>query len=103
MTTYAYDFQTCGFETIDNVRAIIESQPNWDRSSNIKQAKANNAAAANRFGFKQLLTAEQKALAKFLVDKLAGLHIATYAWGIYADLQSNEKSSVAKSYGLTPA
>ena len=92
MSAYAYDFQTCGFAIIDDVRAIVESQHDWDHSNSIRDAQANNETAAKRFGYDRLTSDEQKALAKFLVDSKAGLHIATYAWGTYADLLSNGTS-----------
>lgn len=102
MSVYAYDFQTCGFATIDNVRAIVESQRDWDRSDSIETARVNNAAAAKRFGFKGFMTEEQKALAKFLVDQKAGLHISTFAWGTYADLKASSAAEFTNTAGLVP-
>ena len=88
MTLYKYDFQTCGVEIIDKVRAIVESQPEWDHSNSIKTAEENCTTAAKRFGYTRLTSDEHHALVDFLVAKKAGLHIATYAWGTYADLKA---------------
>ena len=103
MSMYAYDFQTCGFAIIDKVRSIVESQRDWDHSNSLKVARSNCGAAAKRFGYKRLLTAEQKALAKFLVETKAGLHIATYAWGTYADMKASANDEFAASTELVIA
>lgn len=92
MSVYPYDFQTCGHVIVDRVRSIVDSQREWDFSSSIKEARANCAKAAQKFGIKQLLKDEHKALANYLVATKAGLHIATYAWGTYADLRDRQAS-----------
>ncbi|NNC36415.1 MAG: hypothetical protein HKO02_03080 [Hyphomonadaceae bacterium] len=103
MSMYAYDFQTCGFAIIDDVRAIIESQPEWDFSNSIKAAEANCVVAAKRFGYTRLTSDEHHALVDFLVAKKAGLHIATYAWGTYADLKAKQSTEFANKAELATA
>lgn len=95
MTKYSYDFQTCGFAIIDDVRATVESQRDWDFSKSAKDARANCIAAAKRFGISKLMDAELKALAQYLITSRAGLHIATYAWGTYADFKQGAKAEPA--------
>ena len=103
MSMYAYDFQTSGFEAIDKVRAVVESQNEWDRSDSLKEARANSAAAAKRFGYTGLMNAEQKALREFLINSKAGLHIATYAWGIYTDMKASTQAEFSSTTGLVTA
>ena len=90
MSNYQYDFQTCGHAIIDEVRAIVDSQPEWDFAATSKEARANTAAAAKRVGFKRPRSLEQRALILCLGISRAGLHISTYAWGIYADLKASQ-------------
>jgi hypothetical protein len=89
MSIYQYDFQSCGHAIIDEVRAVVDSQREWDFSASGKQARVNSLAAERRFGIKRPRSAEQRALTKYLIDSRAGLHIATYAWGIYVDLKAS--------------
>ena len=69
---------------MDDIRAEIESQSEWDYSDD-ESLDDNIRNAARRFGFFEPFTPEQEALAAILRDHKAGLMIATYAWGLYAD------------------
>lgn len=88
MVDYPYLFPTSGFRRVDDIRAELESQKDWDFSSSIQQAHTNQKAAAARFGFLVPFDEEQIALALYLCESKAGLHMATYAWGLYADTLS---------------
>ena len=82
---YPYFFQTCGYSAVDDIRAEIESQPEWDYCNDDEQMDETIRVAARRFGFFEPFTAEQEALAAILRRHKAGLLISTYAWGLYAD------------------
>ncbi len=84
-TGYLYNFQTCGFSVVDDIRAEIESQSDWDFSRSIEETEKAIYNAARRFGFFEPFTPEQKALAIYLKNRKVGLKIATYAWGLYAE------------------
>lgn len=90
MSIYPYDFQTCGHPLVDQVRAVIDAQPEWDFSTTAKEARTNCAQARRHFGVRRPRSAEQKALDKYLISQRAGLHIATYAWGTYVDLKASQ-------------
>lgn len=103
MSMYPYDFQTCGFAIVDDVRAIVESQRDWDFAQSAKDARANCIAAAKRFGINKIVGAELKALSKYLVECRAGLNIATYAWGTYADIKAERTDSLVGTQKLANA
>ena len=84
--SYPYLFQTSGFLHIDAIRAELESQGDWDYASNAN-AKAIIEETAAKFGFNHPYNPEQLALFRYLRQKRAGLHICTYAWGLYAESQ----------------
>ena len=87
---YPYLFQTSGYDTIDQIRAELESQPEWDWSSSSAEADTVQEMAAQRFGFLKPFNTEQAQLASYLRTKCAGLHMATYAWGLYAQSQTRD-------------
>lgn len=81
---YPYMFQTSGFSRIDEIRAEIESQPNWDYAPASEVALKIQDEAARKFGVLPPYSKEQFALRKILYVKRAGSNIATYAWGLYS-------------------
>ncbi len=81
---YSYLFQTSGFPLIDDIRAEIESQRDWDYASSSDDALILQRQASTKYGIVPPYTQEQKALASLLKGKRAGRNIATYAWGLYA-------------------
>ena len=83
---YPYLFQTSGFARIDSIRAELESQSEWDYASNRMESGLHVYKAGYRFGFRPPYSDEQHALINILVHKSAGLHISTYAWGLYAEM-----------------
>lgn len=89
--TYTYLFQTSGFPAIDDIRAELESQSDWDFAKTTAQAQQYQHEAAIRFGFSAPYSDEEQALGTYLVDKKAGLHISTYAWGLYSSAIKNQK------------
>lgn len=82
---YPYLFQTSGYPVIDQIRAEIESQGQWDYVATASRALQCQINAAQKFGFFPPYTKEQKSLANFLRSKAAGHNISTYAWGLYAE------------------
>lgn len=92
---YPYLFQTCGFATIDAIRAELESQPDWDWSDTVETAEQVQEMAAQRFGFFKPFTAEQQKLVAYLTTKRVGRHMATYAWGLYAESQMAKERQYA--------
>ena len=84
-TEYRYLFQTCGFSIIDDIRAEIESQSDWDFSDGEVEAAQNSRQAARRYGFFEPFTPEQEQLSQILTQSQAGPLIAIYAWGLYSD------------------
>lgn len=91
LAEYTYDFQTSGFPIVDAIRAEIESQSEWDYSGTQDEVELNIFSAARRFGFFEPFDEEQVALNSILRRRNAGLHIATYAWGLYADALSTSE------------
>ncbi len=87
---YPYLFQTSGFKRVDEIRAELESQQQWDYAKSPSQALRIQDQVAKSLGFQAPYTKEQFALRKILYGKRAGTNIATYAWGLYA--QSIEKT-----------
>ena len=85
MVDYPYLFPTCGFRRVDDIRAELESQRDWDFSLSMQEANQHQKSAARRFGFVIPFDEEQIALAIYLCEAKAGPHIATYAWGLYAE------------------
>lgn len=87
---YPYLFQTSGFAVIDKIRAELESQREWDFVKDTDQATSTIETAAARFGFSLPFTDEQSKLSSYLKSKLAGTHMCTYAWGLYAEFLGKE-------------
>lgn len=85
---YPYLFQTSGFARIDDIRAELESQAEWDFAPNQMASNDIQVRAANRFGFYVPFSPEQRALASYLLKRQAGEMISVYAWGLFA--QSRE-------------
>lgn len=88
---YPYLFQTCGFPEIDDIRAELESQRDWDHVSSESDSRHVQAIAAQKFMSPIPFSKEQKALRDYLVAKRAGLNISTYAWGLYASVTSPQR------------
>ena len=89
--TYKYLFQTSGYPIIDEIRAELESQSDWDFAQTTAFAQDFQHRAATKFGFSAPYSDEEQALGTYLVDKKAGLHISTYAWGLYASAVNSQK------------
>jgi len=85
MVTYQFMFQTSGFERVDNIRAEVESQRDWDYVPSFQVGTNIQLGAAARYGFLAPFTEEQKALARYLRQENAGPNISTYAWGLLAE------------------
>jgi len=90
---YTYLFQTCGFSVVDDIRAEIESQSEWDFSKD-ENIDDTIRMAARRFGFFEPFTPEQEALAAVLRRHKAGILISTYAWGLYADYLAEDAPAI---------
>ena len=96
---YSYMFQTCGFRAVDDIRAEIESQPEWDYCQNLQEAAQTSRLAARRFGFFEPFSPEQEMLSSILTRLKAGPLIATYAWGLYSDyLAESVESETQRRY-----
>ena len=70
------------------VIAIVQDQPDWDYSLDNRSAEDNSFYGASFFAYRTPYTPEQEKLHNYLVKNLAGRRIATYAWGVYADICS---------------
>lgn len=88
---YPYLFQTCGFSRVDDIRAELESQSDWDWSPSPEITDIIQMRAANSFGFFAPFSPEQKALTAYLKKRQAGQMISTYAWGLFADVSVPER------------
>lgn len=88
---YPYLFQTCGFARIDDIRAELESQGDWDFVEGQAISNDIQVRAANRFGYYVPFTPEQRALASYLIKRQAGMMISVYAWGLYAETRAPQK------------
>lgn len=90
VTIYPYEFPTSGYANIDQVRSLIEDQTEWDYCFDAELASQNNENAAAMFGYIPPFTTEQTALGELLKELNTGLHIMTYAWGLYADIPTDK-------------
>ena len=88
---YPYLFQTCGFARVDDIRAEIESQADWDFVPSQELSNDIQVKAANRFGFYVPFSPEQRALTSYLIKRRAGEMISVYAWGLFAQSRAPQR------------